>query len=259
MDLVEATHLFASDGARHPWETARLDVVRKLIARHVELSPGSVVIDIGCGDAFVVASLAAEFPDVTFHGIDSGFSEQMIAQSAQRLKRPNLRLVRRLEEITPRPARAASLVLLMDVIEHIEDDGGFLDDLAARDFVDRGTCVLVTVPAYQWLFSAHDVFLHHYRRYSNRTLRSRLEGAGFQVQEIGYFFLSLLAVRLLQLAKEKVVGRRPGGATGLTDQAPGAAIVQRALMADSSLAFALRRLGINLPGLSNFAVCRRSV
>lgn len=257
MDLVEATHVFSGEGARHPWERARLDVARKLIARHVALAPGSIVIDIGCGDAFVTASLAAEFPDARFYGVDSGFTSQWLAGAPPR--HPNLSLLRNLDE-APHGARAAALILLMDVIEHVADDRAFLDQLRERGLVDAQTRLLVTVPAYQWLFTAHDEFLHHYRRYSNRSLRARLEQSGFQVDEIGYFFFSLLPARLMQLGRERLFGRRAVTGTGLNNpgHAAGASWLTHLLRADAGLGFALRKAGISLPGLSNFAVCRKS-
>ena len=256
MDLVEATDVFAGERARHPWERARLHVARKLIARHVALAPGSIVIDIGCGDAFVTASLASAFPEARFYGVDSGFTSQWLAGAPQRA---NLSLLRDLDEV-PHGARAAALILLMDVIEHVEDDRAFLDQLRARGLVDPHTRLIVTVPAYQWLFTAHDVFLRHYRRYSNRTLRARLEQSGFQVDEIGYFFFSLLPVRLLQWGRERIFGRPTVTATGLSHPRPGAgsSLLTRLLVADAGIGFALRRAGISLPGLSNFAVCRTS-
>ncbi len=53
---------------------------------------------------------------------------------------------------------------MMDVIEHVEDDVGLV-----RGYVDKvagGTRFIVTVPALMWLWSGHDVFLEHYRRYT---------------------------------------------------------------------------------------------
>jgi trans-aconitate methyltransferase len=258
MDLVEAANSRAADGVRHPWETARLEVIKRLIAAHVPLAAGSVVVDIGCGDAFVAGSLAATFPDSTFYGVDSALTPAQIGAAEKRATAGNLRLFESLDRVgTPRPA---SLVLLMDVIEHVEDDGAFLADLLARSLVDRRTYVLVTVPAYQWLFSAHDVFLKHYRRYSNRMLREHLERAGLQVIESSYFFSSLLPLRALQVIKERIVGRPVTEATDLMTGhgRASAAILTRALVADAAVALALRRIGITLPGLSNYAICRKS-
>lgn len=258
MDLVEAANSRDGAGVRHPWETARLEVLKRLIAKHVPLTDGSVVVDIGCGDAFVVGTLATLFPSSTFYGVDSALTPALIDEAERRVPAGNLRLFHSLDLV--RPSQPAMLVLLMDVIEHVEDDGAFLSDLLARDLVDRRTRVLVTVPAYQWLFSAHDVFLRHYRRYSNRTLRDRLERAGLQVMESSYLFLSLVPLRFLQVVKEHLFGRPETPASNLLTNhgRASAAILTRALVADASFALALRRIGIVVPGLSNYAICRKS-
>lgn len=74
-------------------------------------------------------------------------------------------------------------VLMMDVLEHIEDDAGFLKDI--RKYQKAGTVLFITVPAFQFLFSLHDKELHHYRRYDYAGLRSVLEQAGYRVPRKG--------------------------------------------------------------------------
>jgi hypothetical protein len=260
MDLVESGGGPSDPGARHPWETARLEVVRRLIARHAPLRDGAVVIDIGCGDAFVVSTLAAAFPSAEFYGVDSQLTTHAADAIVRRMARPNLHLCHSLDAVTPGAGRAARLVLLMDVIEHVEQDGAFLDDLVARDIVDRETCVLVTVPAYPSLFSAHDVFLRHYRRYTARTLRRRLDASGLRVVEQGYFFLSLLPLRLLAVLKERLFGRPITAATAVmtTYGRVRSAALTRVLLADASAGMRLSRLGVTVPGLSAYAICRKS-
>lgn len=257
MDLIEAR---GADGpkTRHPWETARLAILNRLIDQEGQLPAGSAAIDIGCGDAFVVRSLAGRFPAVTFYGIDSGLAD---TPPAGTVVSPNLTLFRSLDDLPATPAPRASLVLLMDVLEHIDDDRGFLANLMARPFMSRDTTVIITVPAYQSLFSSHDRFLKHFRRYSNGSLRRLIRGAGLRESRLGYLFAALLPIRGLQVIKERLLGPAATTATGLRDSDLGrltAAVVARMLVADASVALALRRFGINLPGLSNYAVCRRS-
>jgi trans-aconitate methyltransferase len=255
MDLIEAAD--GSPQHRHPWETARLWVLHRLIRGKVRINAGDVVLDIGCGDAFVIGELARAFPSARFIGVDSALSDDAIDRRARTLP-SNVQLYRDLDAI-PALDRPAALILLMDVIEHIEDDDAFLVALRARPLVDSGTHLLVTVPAYQSLFGAHDVFLRHYRRYSNRQLRNRLEHAGLRVLDIGYFFSSLLPLRAVQVLKERVVAAP--AATGLSEYTGGAVIttvVSRLLIADAFTTLALHQLGIRLPGLSNFALCRTS-
>lgn len=80
----------------------------------------------------------------------------------------------------------ADLVLLMDVLEHVDDDVGLLK--AYVDKVPSGSRFLITVPAFQFLWSGHDDFLEHKRRYTLRQLESVVAQAGLQVQQGAYYF-----------------------------------------------------------------------
>jgi len=255
MDLIETADV--SSGRRHPWELARLWVLRRLIDRHVPLDDDAVIVDIGCGDAFVIGELAASFPQATFFGVDAALTDAVV--SARQAALPhNVRLFRDVEAV---PASTAALVLLMDVLEHIRDDHGFLVDLLSRPMIGPRTQFIVTVPAYQSLFSSHDVFLKHFRRYTNSQLRDRLENAGLRVLDIGYFFASLLPLRLLGVLKERMRPPRNLAGTSLTTYGGGAMgtwMLSALLKADALAALTLRRIGISIPGLSNYAVCRTS-
>ena len=260
MDLIEAAA--ATPAHRHPWEIARLWVLRRLIRGRVQIGGGDAIVDIGCGDAFVVSALAREFPAARFFGIDSALTDQAIARMRESLP-VNVQLFRSLDDL-PALDRPACLILLMDVIEHIEDDHHFLVGLRSRPMVGASTNILVTVPAFQSLFSSHDVWLRHFRRYSNRQLRDRLEGAGLRVLDIGYFFGVLLPLRAVQLIKEKLIGapRADAGAgIGLSAYTGGAiatSLMSTLLITDACGGLALRKIGIRVPGLSNFALCRTS-
>jgi hypothetical protein len=80
----------------------------------------------------------------------------------------------------------ADLVLMMDVLEHVEDDLALLNDYIAK--VPAGTRFLVTVPAFQFLWSGHDVFLGHHRRYTLRGVIDLMERAGLVVEQRAYYF-----------------------------------------------------------------------
>jgi len=87
------------------------------------------------------------------------------------------------------------LATSLDVIEHLEDDLGALREL--RRVVTPGGCLLVTVPAYQWLWSGHDVVNHHHRRYTRRSLRVVGEQAGWKQVRTTYFNSLLLPVAMV--------------------------------------------------------------
>jgi SAM-dependent methyltransferase len=87
------------------------------------------------------------------------------------------------------------LAVSLDVIEHLEDDLGALREL--RRVVAPGGALLLTVPAYGWLWSGHDEINHHQRRYTMRSLRAVAEQAGWREERTSYFNSLLLPVAIL--------------------------------------------------------------
>lgn len=262
MDLVEARARGFDQAVRHPWETARFEVIDHLIRSHAPLPAGAIVMDIGCGDTFVVESLARRYDTAQLFAVDTAFTGDLLEHFRARLNNPRILMSSSLDGMAPPPSKPASLILLMDVIEHIEDDEGFLKGLRARPYVDQNTRLLITVPVYQSLFSAHDRFLGHYRRYSNDSLRRVVERTGYKVLDIGYFFGILLPVRVLQVIKERMFGVKAAEETsGLVTWTGGksaAAIFSSALVLDARLSLAVGKVGVRVPGLSNYAICVKS-
>jgi SAM-dependent methyltransferase len=82
------------------------------------------------------------------------------------------------------------VVLLLDVLEHLDDDAAALRE--ARALLRPGGALVITVPAYQWLWSDHDVLLQHRRRYTLRRLRARVTAAGLSISHASYFNTLLL-------------------------------------------------------------------
>lgn len=78
------------------------------------------------------------------------------------------------------------LILMMDVLEHVPDDVALLKQYTESMF--SGGRVLITVPAFQFVWSGHDVFLGHYRRYTIESLEKRIREAGLTPIKSRYFF-----------------------------------------------------------------------
>jgi SAM-dependent methyltransferase len=256
MDISEAR--VWNNHRRHPWELARVKVLEALLASRPErsITPQSLVADIGCGDAFIINRLNAKFPGARFIGVDTALA----ADEAARASSPSVGLYASVGGV-PRNA-AVSHVLLLDVLEHVSDATALLRQVCTELPVTESTWFIVTVPAFERLFSRHDAFLGHYRRYSRKTLRETLAAAGMEIDESGYFFASLLVPRLFGVACEKFF---PASADSRSDLLKGegldgavAELVRRMLIADYHLGAALRRIGLQPPGLSVFAVCRKS-
>ena len=92
--------------------------------------------------------------------------------------------------------------MLLDVLEHIDDDSGSLS--AVRSLMSNNGVILITVPAFQWLWSEHDVVHHHRRRYSKENLKEKLDLCGFKVKYISYFNTLLFPFALAERIKQRI-------------------------------------------------------
>jgi trans-aconitate methyltransferase len=103
----------------------------------------------------------------------------------------------------------ADLVMMMDVLEHVPDDSALLSMYAEK--VKSGTYFLITVPAFQFLFSTHDLFLEHYRRYTISQLKESVQKANLEIVKMNYFFgiifPLIVMIRLMDKLKMKLLGK----------------------------------------------------
>lgn len=263
MDLREVKsrgELFSE--SRHPWELARLDVVTKKIKENIGALDNKIVFDIGCGDTFVVEELSKSFPNSHFYAIDIAFDQELIASYQNRLEGKKIKLFSSLDEaVSQLKNKTIDLILLLDVIEHIEDDVLFMKEVYEKVAVTSDTQILITVPAFQSFFTSHDVFLGHYRRYTNSQLKKNLESAGFKSDKIGYFFFSLLPIRILQWLIEKINKPKIDDSTGLTEWKGSnfkSNLLKFILMTDYHVTNTFSKFGINIVGLSNYVICKKS-
>jgi SAM-dependent methyltransferase len=248
MDLRE---IRAGAGARHPWEVARAEAIIRVLGRVGKSF--STVLDYGCGDGFSGREVQRALKASALAGIDVHLPEASCG--VQHVDGGTVEFTR--DEATL-GERRFELVLLCDVIEHVEDAEQFLRGIILRR-VAPGGLLLVTVPAFQILFSSHDRALGHYRRYSLSQLRKTVNNVELDVMESGYLFASLLAARGLGKLGELV--RRPSADAefGVGGWQSGPLLtrwVTRALSLDNSVLLAARRMGLTLPGLSAWALCK---
>jgi len=144
------------------------------------------------------------------------------------------------------------LVLATDVIEHLDDDRAALTEL--HRVAAPGARLLVTVPAYKWLWGPHDEIYHHRRRYTLSQLRAALIAIGWTPVVDSYFNSLLLApAALVRLAARF---RAADGMQRLdVDLTPRA--LNRLLLAPLELEATLIRRGVRFPaGVSIGIVCR---
>jgi 2-polyprenyl-3-methyl-5-hydroxy-6-metoxy-1,4-benzoquinol methylase len=100
------------------------------------------------------------------------------------------------------------LIGAFDVVEHIADDHAFL--VRAHASLTSGGLIAITVPAFPFLWSIHDVNHHHFRRYTKSTMQLALERAGFTVVNTSYWnaslFIPAALMRLLGRSGESSLG-----------------------------------------------------
>lgn len=263
MDLKEAQLTDFKVTARHPWELARLHAVGDILKTYLDplIHKPAKVLDIGCGDTWVIEQLTETLPSARFHAVDIAFSDEMLSHLNHKYSHSlkPIRAFRSMDESLEADSGQVDLILLLDVIEHIEDDIGFLRSLHAHPGVNSDTRIVITVPAYQSLFCTHDVFLEHYRRYDNKMLAEHITAGGMEPIRLGYFFTSLLIFRGIQVAREKLFpvqeAKGIGDWQGSTFKT---SLMKNILTTDYKIGATLRKAGISLPGLSNFIICKPS-
>jgi SAM-dependent methyltransferase len=247
MDLSERG---AGATQRHPWETARADFFLGLLRQRSLLSHDLRWLDVGAGDGWLTNELAeASTPGSSFVCWDINYDDQVL--SAMGPTSPAVTFA------SEEPDSDFDALLLLDVIEHVEDDQEFLSGLVSRRLRPGGT-TLVSVPAWQALFSQHDVALSHHRRYSPAQMRSLIWQAGLVVEAEGGLFHGLLLPRTVQVALERLGHRSPSTGIGSWDGGPGLTrSVSAALRADTWVSRRLSDSRFVLPGLSYWALCRK--
>jgi SAM-dependent methyltransferase len=177
----------------HWWYRGRRRIIRAELDRLPLPAPAMAqVLDAGCGSGRTLQELER-------YGIVHGIELNEHAAAVARKRGHGEVVIGRLEEL-PYGDGTFDLITCLDVIEHTPDDRATLTEL--RRVCKPGGWLLVTVPAYQALWSAHDEANHHYRRYSRRTLRAAALGSGWQLDRMTSFNTLLLApaaaVRLAQ-------------------------------------------------------------
>jgi SAM-dependent methyltransferase len=184
-------HAMLSADEEHWWYRGRRRILRAAIER-LALGPVERLLDAGCGSGRTLDELAR-------YGRVSGVDISAEAVAAARRRGHRDVHLAHVEEM-PFPDATFDVVTCLDVVEHTPDDRATLAELLR---VTRpGGALLVTVPAYQSLWSWHDEANRHFRRYDSSSLRGAARAAGWEVVGDTHFNGLLLApaaaVRLAQ-------------------------------------------------------------
>jgi SAM-dependent methyltransferase len=186
----------------HWWFRWRYDLITKLVSS-LKRDGSFRILDAGCGTGQMTKQLAA-IGDA--YGLDSAYEAIAFAQS-----RGVGRLVRGSITAPPFADGSFDCVLALDVIEHVDDDMGILTSLF--EVIKPGGHLIITVPAFDALWSEHDEINHHKRRYRAPQLRMLIEEAGFDIERVSYcntvFYLPVLVTRKAKNAW-RALSRRKG-------------------------------------------------
>jgi SAM-dependent methyltransferase len=254
MDLRERK---AGLSTRHPWEVVRAGFFSDLVARF--LPRGGDVLDVGAGDGYVADQLARTLPPGTAVTCVDKYSDADIGALEQRA--PSLSFAREL------PTQQFDAVLLLDVVEHVDDEVSFLRDMSMH--LQPTGIAVISVPAFPSLYTQHDVALGHYRRYTTESLGHVVRSAGLTIRAQGSLFASLVLPRFISKAVELVRGieSKPSAhldasiSNGVNTWSRGRLVTAgtiRALQLDAAACALAARCRIPTPGLSMWAVCERA-
>ena len=163
---------------RHWWYRARRQIIAELIRREAALPHDPRILEIGCGTGHNLTMLSS------FGHVDAvELDDEVRALSEKRLGRKIMSSP--LPELAEVADRHYDLIGTFDVIEHIDDDHAALASIATK--LKPGGRLIMTVPAHQWMWTAHDVANHHKRRYSKKRLKQLIDNSPLELQRIGYF------------------------------------------------------------------------
>jgi trans-aconitate methyltransferase len=250
MDLVERP---SASFARHPWEIARACFFLDQLEGVFRSQPDANVLDAGAGDGWFAGQLIQRYPKARVTCFDPNYDFMA--------PEPFSGAHEHLSFTAGRPHETFSVLLLLDVMEHIEHDAEALAEFVTN--VRPGGHIVMSVPAWQRLFTSHDIALRHFRRYSPERARALVRGAGLTLEREGGLFHSLLVARSVQ----RLISR------ATTDPLDGSHARQHSLewrrgtrlrrwvtwllQADARFGAKTAQAGFRLPGLSWWSVCRK--
>lgn len=190
---------------RHWWFLGRRHIVRAIIER-LELSQDTMILDVGCGTGGNL-SMLADFGSVVGSEFDPDAAKMAKERGVAKIVRSSL------PNQMPFADDQFQLVTLLDVLEHIDEDQASLATLT--NLLSPGGHLVMTVPAFQFLWGAHDVEHHHRRRYRAKQLRQRLEISGLEVQWLSYYNSLLFPiVALVRVLRRSVFASSQGSIEG---------------------------------------------
>lgn len=192
MDLLEANHW---------WFVGRRAIIRNEISK-LNLKNNSSILEVGAGTGGNL-QLLSEFGNVV------AIEMNEFAIELAKAKKPD-NVQYRLGKFPENPNLVQNekfdLICMFDVIEHIASATESLRILSGC--LKENGKILLTVPSYNWLWSAHDDFNHHVKRYERRSFKNLIRESGLIIDRISHFNFILFPVAILDRLRIRLLERR---------------------------------------------------
>ncbi|MCZ6860027.1 MAG: class I SAM-dependent methyltransferase [Alphaproteobacteria bacterium] len=182
---------------RHWWFVARRRILATVLERSALLPKSARVLEAGCGTGGNLGMLSRFGPVSAFE------PDEAARGNASRDIRFDIR-AGALPDKVPFAGERFDLIAVLDVLEHLGDDEGALRALVER--LEPGGVILVSVPAFAFLWSRHDVRHHHIRRYTRASLLAVTRAAGLEPVNAGYFNTLLFPLIVVRRMLDRLFG-----------------------------------------------------
>jgi SAM-dependent methyltransferase len=230
----------------HWWFEGRRNIIGSVLRREPATTSPRKILSLGCGPAEGLRWLLPFVqPDGVVAGMDSDPKHGRSVPKGVTFVTGNI-------EAPPFASNTFDIVLAMDVFEHVDDDTKAL--ISAARLVRPGGLLLITVPAFPFLWGGQDVISSHRRRYTKGTLSSLLRRGGLGNYSINYFNTLLFPVAAVIRTTRRLLGTADRARSDFEGSHPGIlnSVLSRLFSAERHL---IHRISMPF-GVSLLATCR---
>lgn len=183
------------------WHVGRLETIDTWLRHHVRPSSRAKILNVGCGTGGTLPVLE-KYGNVT--------NVDVSPEAIKYMRKNGYKVIKVQDFLLPFKDREFDVVVAFDVLEHIKEHEEALSEWSR--VLKKNGAILFTVPAYQWLWSDHDVSLHHHRRYTKKLIR-RIKPASVSINRSSYFISFSLPMVVGFRFLNKVLGRKSDSET----------------------------------------------